>query len=88
MLLFSVGLLMLLRLLWRSRHQTADPFASICVAISFAILALLAFNNQMVGVRGATFWCFAGLAVASYRYHRAEEDEEDEYEEEAWTEQA
>ncbi len=86
LLVFAVGLLMLLRLLWRSRIQIDDPFASICVAIAFAILALLAFNNQMVGVRGATFWCFAGLAVASYRYHRAEE-EEDEYEEEVWEEE-
>jgi len=67
--LFILGLVMLLRRIWRGRRRTRDPFAALSTSIVFGLLAVLLFRNVLYEVGGTVFWCFAGLAVASYRYH-------------------
>ena len=74
--LFATGLVLLVRLVLRSRRRTQDAFAAISAAIFMATLAMLAFNNMFPDASGATLWCFAGLTIAGYHHARESEEEE------------
>ena len=74
LLLFLSSLALLALFLWRVPRRTPDPFVAICAAIAFAVLALMVFKSALTGASGAVFWCFAGLAVAGLRYHRAQDE--------------
>ena len=75
MLLLTIGLVLLVRLLWQSRRRTRDAFIAISTAIAMVMLVMLVFTNSLPDATGTVFWCFSGLTLAGYRYHRAQEAE-------------
>jgi len=59
--------------LLRRREGPGDHFAAVARAIVLVFLLALLSLNTMVGVMGAIFWGFLGLALASQAQHRSTE---------------
>jgi hypothetical protein len=71
-LLFAGGFLMLLRRAYRVREETEDQFAVIAAGVALSYFLLMAFANQLTGIKGVVAWSFLALALAAQRYYRDE----------------
>jgi O-Antigen ligase len=68
---YIIGILLLMRTVAFSPSAPHDRMAVAARAIALSFLLLMTFENSLVGVEGATFWSFLGLALAAVRHERS-----------------
>jgi O-antigen ligase len=66
--LYVAGLLWIWVTLLRSERVRSDLFAIVSMGVASAIIAMLVFNNHLVGVKGMILWTFISLSLASIHY--------------------
>lgn len=69
-LLYFAAVYMTVVPILRLTAERTDVFTVTCAAIVVSLVVQLVFANTFTGLKGILFWTFAGLALASAKYHR------------------
>jgi hypothetical protein len=65
---YVIGIVLLAKGTVFGRRPSSDPAVNTMHAVIVAIGSMMVFENSLVGVEGAAFWTFMGLAVAANRH--------------------